>query len=302
MRVSKLIFFITALLVWSYSHAQLQVFQDDEDLITPSFRYDIIKLENITSITIQYEYKPDGQPIIDDGIVKCFHFDSLGRLSDSYYTVKESKDSWDTIKTQYFYDSKNHLIVKRTNEGNFYDTWYYRWYDDGSMKKRAHVHEVPLATADNGIFRIGTQTVLSADSFAYVPYPKQTQRYGYNEENKIYEKTITYYDDKKHMVSRNFHYAVGWLYSQVDLKYDDKNRVIEYTYTGNLNGDVHKSVTTSYDAKGNVDVQKLFDNAKQTDNVEYMYDSKTGLITNQLDRDYNKLTINIARFSYTFKE
>jgi len=297
----RLMAFLISFFICLNSYAQLQAFQDDEDVITPSFRYDMIKIEHITSIYIQYEYKPDGQQIYDDGIVKYFHFDSIGRMDNSYLTIKESKENWDTIRTQYYYDSHNYLIIKRTNEGNFYDTWYYRWYDDGKMKKRAHVHEVPLTTTDNGTFRIGTQTVLSADSFAYVPYPKQIQRYGYNEENKIYEKTITYLDDKKRMTSRNFHYAVGWLYSQVDLQYDESNRVIDCAYSGNLNGETHKSVSTSYDSKGNISGQKLFDNGKQTDNIEYMYDNTTGLISNQLDRDYTKAVINIARFTYTFK-
>jgi hypothetical protein len=298
---ARVLMFLFVFFLSSGAMAQLAVFQDDEDIITPSFRYDMIKLEKIASITIQYEYKPDGQGIIDDGIIKVFHFDSIGRLKDSYFTIKQTRDSWDTIKTRYYYDDFNHLIIKRTNEGDFYDTWYYRWYPDGKMKKRAHVREVPMNMADNGLFRISTQTVLSADSFAYVQYPKQLQRYGYNEENKIYEKTISYLDDKQRMTSRNFKYAVGWLYSNVELKYDDNNRVTEYTYTGNMNGDIHQTVNIAYDPNGTISLKKLFDGDKQTDNIEYMYDSNTGLITNELDRSLTKLTINIARFSYEFR-
>ena len=293
--------FFFAVFISSAAMAQLAVFQDDEDIITPSFKYDAIKINRVATLSIQYEYKPDGAPIKDDGIVKFFRFDSIGRLSESYYTIKESRDNWDTIRTLYYYDDFSHLIIKRTNEGNFYDTWYYRWYADGKMKKRAHVREAQLATADNGVFRIGTQTVLSADSFAYAPYPKQLQRYGYNEENTIYEKTITYLDDRLRMTSRNFHYAVGWLFSQVDLKYDDQGRINEYTYTGNLNGDIHRKTIVTYDANGAIASQKLFDGDKETDNIEYMYDKSTGLISNQLDRDFVHSMINIARFTYEFR-
>ncbi|HXP50296.1 MAG TPA: hypothetical protein VN922_10095 [Bacteroidia bacterium] len=301
MKLTKLIAFISAIFISSGVYAQLAVFQDEEDVITPTFRYDIIKLNKVKSITIQYEYKPDGAAIIDDGNIKYFRFDSLYRLVESYYTVRETRDSWDTIRSLYYYDDFGHLIIKRTNEGNFYDTWYYRWYGNGDMKKRAHVHEVPLNTDNSTGFRIGTQTILSADSFAYAPYPKQVQRYGYNEENKIYEKTISYFDDKHRLISRNFHYEVGWLYSQVDLKYDAQNRVVEYGFTGNLNGDVHHSVTITYDATGGIASEKLFNKDKQADNIEYMYDNNTGLITNQLDRDLTKLVINIARFSYEYR-
>ncbi|HSY76136.1 MAG TPA: hypothetical protein VK890_04725, partial [Bacteroidia bacterium] len=154
--------------------------------------------------------------------------------------------------------------------------------------------------SNNFDFRIGTQTVLSADSFAYTVYPKQLQRFGFNEENKIYEKTISYLDDKQRLSSRNFKYAVGWLFSQVDLKYDSINRIKEYTYTGNLNGDVHHTVKIVYNPYGGIDTEKIFESEKQTDNIEYMYDSTTGLITNQLDRNFPKAVINIARFSYEY--
>jgi antitoxin component YwqK of YwqJK toxin-antitoxin module len=301
MKINRILLFLVTVFISSAAMAQLAVFQDDEDIITPSFKYDVLKVNRVATLSIQYEYKPDGAPIKDDGIVKFFRFDSIGRLSESYYTIKESRDNWDTIRTLYYYDDFSHLIIKRTNEGNFYDTWYYRWYVDGKMKKRAHVHEAQLATADNGVFRIGTQTVISADSFAYVPYPKQLQRYGYNEENTIYEKTITYLDDRQRMTSRNFHYAVGWLFSQVDLKYDDQGRIIEYTYSGNLNGDIHHKTLVTYDANGAIASQKLFDGDKETDNIEYMYDKSTGLISNQLDRDFVHSMINIARFTYEFR-
>jgi hypothetical protein len=300
MRLTRFFVFIPLLFISFNLCAQLAIFQDEEDVITPSFRYDILKLNKVKTITIQYEYKPDGAPIKDDGIIKYYRFDSLNRLVESYFTVKETSETWDTIRSMYFYDQFSHLIIKRTNEGNFYDTWYYRWYGDGKMKKRAHVHEVPLAMSNNFDFRIGTQTVLSADSFAYTVYPKQLQRFGFNEENKIYEKTISYLDDKQRLSSRNFKYAVGWLYSQVDLKYDSINRIKEYTYTGNLNGDVHHTVKIVYNPYGGIDTEKIFESEKQTDNIEYMYDSTTGLITNQLDRNFPKAVINIARFSYEY--
>jgi len=301
MKIRNIALYILFLFVSFCGKAQMAVFQDEEDLITPSFNYDVIKIRRVASITIQYEYKPDGQPILSDGIMKYFRFDSLGRVVESFFTVKESRDIWDTVRSFYYYDAESHLIIKRTNEGNFYDVWYYRWYSDGRMKKRAHAREVPLTSTSQGDYRIGSQTILSADSFAYTPYPKQLQRYGYNEEGKIYEKTISYYDDKHRMTSRNFHYAVGWLYSQVDLKYDDKDRVIEYTYTGNLNGEVHHTVDITYDTDGSILNQKYSEKDKQTDNVEYMYDKGNGLITNELDRDFSKSVINIVRYTYQFR-
>ena len=282
------------------SSAQLMPFQDDEDAINPSFQYNVIRDKKVSTITIRYQNKPDGARIKDDGIMKYFRFDDDGKLVESFYTVKEGYESWDTVRTLYYYYNNGKLSIKRTNEGTFMDTWYYTWYDDGAMKKRAHVHEVPLSTS--GDFKIASQSVISSDSFAYSPYPKQLQRFGFNEEKTIYERTVTQFDDNKRMVSRYCHYSVGWLYSQIDLSYDGVGRVTEYKLTGNLSGDTHRSVSIAYDTVAGVMIsQKLFNDSKETDDIEYMYDKSTGLISNQLDRDYIKSSISIAGFTYEFR-
>ena len=297
--IAGISFFIFLVSFASPAFAQMAPFQDENDIITPSFKYDIIRMKKISSITIHVEEKPDGKRITDDGIMEYYRFDTAARLAESFYTIKAGYETWDTIRSHFYYDKKNHLVTKRTDEGNYFDTWYYVWYDDGMLKKEAHVHEsnAPGVGAD---FKIGTQKVISCDSFAYNVYPKQTQRYGYNEQNIVYEKVISQYDDNKRLTGRYSHYEVGWLYSQVDLKYDSANHLKEYTYSANLSGEIHKSTKLTYDKYGNMVVQKVFEGEKQIHQIEYLYDNNTGLISNKLDRDYPKAVIGIIRFSYTF--
>ncbi len=281
------------------SMAQLAAFQDENNLINPSFRYDVIRSQKIASILIQIEEKPDGKAIHDDGIVQYYRFDTAARLAESYYTFKTGSNAWDTVRSKYFYDRSNRLVTKRTDVGSFFDTWYYVWYDDGKIKKEAHVHETQ-SPAGGTSFYIGAQKVISCDSFAYNIYPKQVQRYGYNEENTIYEKTITQYDDNHQITERYSHYQVGWLYSQVDFKYDSANHLSEYTYSGNVNGEVHKTTHILYDKNGNIIAEKKFNAGKQTNEIEYLYDKNTGLISDKLDRDFAKAVIEIWKFNYTF--
>ncbi len=281
------------------SFAQLSTFQDEEGVISPTFRHDILREKKIASILIQDEVKPDGKKIHDDGIIQYYRFDTATRLTESYYTIKTESNAWDTIRTRYYYNGNNQPVTKRTNQGVFFDTWYYTWYQNGLIKKEAHVHETQ-APAEGTSFYVGAQKVISCDSFAYNTYPKQIQRYGYNEENTIYEKTITQFDDHRNMIGRYSHYQVGWLYSQVDLKYDSANRLIEYTYSGNVNGEVHKTTRILYDKSGNISSEKIFEKEKQTHEVEFIYDNNTGLISDKLDRDYDKGLIEIRKFTYTF--
>ncbi len=124
------------------------------------------------------------------------------------------------------------------------------------------------------------------------------QQYTYNEDNKVFQKTITLYDENKRFLSRSSHYAVGWLYSEVALNYDSKGNIINYNNTGNLNGDMNQTTTLKYDSLGKIQEEGIFVNGKQKHYIEFMYENESGLISNQLDRDEEKATISIIRYNY----
>ena len=282
-------------MVMGNAYSQLAPFQDESSMQTPGFQQNIIKAKRISQITIHDFSKPDGAAIDDEGIIHQYFFDTAGKVIESLYTIRVNNDNWDTVKCRYCYDSNSNLTIKRTQMGDFYDSWYYRWNKDNMLQREYHVHETSTVDAD-GSFKIATQRVISTDSFAYIAYPKQLQQYVYNEDDKIFQKTITQYDDNKRFMSRSCHYAVGWLYSQVDIKYDSSGRIIGYVNTGNLNGDLNQSTSIKYDSLGKLEEEDIWEAGKQAHHIEYMYDNETGLISNKLDR--NKDLINIIRFSY----
>jgi hypothetical protein len=288
---------IISLLAIGNAYCQLETFQDDDAIVTPNFSEDIIKAKKISHITIRYFTKPDGASINDDGITRQYFFDTTGKIMESVCTVKTGNNSCDTVTCKYYYDSYGNINIKRTEMGDFYDTWYYKWSKDKRLQTEAHVRETSAITT-GGVFKVATQKIISADSFAYIDYPKQLQQYAYNEDNKVFQKTILQYDDNKRFLSKSSHYAVGWLYSEVDLNYDTQGKIISYNSTGNLNGDMNQSTTIKYDSTGKMEEQGIFESGKQKHHIEYMYDNETGLISNKLDRDNEKATISIIRFSY----
>jgi len=273
---------------------QLVPFQDEDAMVTPGFNTDFIHSRKISGITISYFTKPDGARINDDGITKKYFFDTTGKITGEIDITKTNDGRYDTIKCKYYYDSLKNITVRRTEMDNFFDTWYYKWNKDNRVEIEVHVHETSRAT--DGEFKIATQKVISTDSFAYIVYPKQLQQYKYNEDNKIFQTTITQYDDNKRFLSRNCHYAVGWLYSQVDIKYDASGRIIGYQNTGNLNGVINHNTTIKYDSLGKIVEEGIWVDYKQRHHIEYMYED--GLISNKLDRDNEKGVIGIIRFSY----
>lgn len=295
--IKNLVFTSIIVVVSHHAIGQLCPFQDEDAMITPNFQKHLIRAKKISQITIHYFSKPDGLPIEDGGIVYRYFFDTTGKITGSLYTTKAGHNTWDTIKCRYWYDANGNLIIKRTQSGDFYDAWYYKWNKDTLLQTEYHVQETSEAGPEEA-FKMATQKVIAADSFAYIIYPKQTQQYAYNDDNKIFKKTIIQYDDNRHFISRTMQYAVGWLYSDVDLTYDSVGRIHSYVVTGNLDGDLDKKTTIKYDSLGKITEQYIWEDGKQTHHIEYMYDDATGLISNKLDRDIVKATIDILRFSY----
>jgi len=185
--------------------------------------------------------------------------------------------------------------------GNFFDTWYYKWYKDKQVKTENHIHEIKILMPDSN-YKFTTQQVISADSFAYISYQKQLQQYVYNEDNKYFRKTITQYDDGKHLLSRNSQFALGGLYSQVDITYDEYGKITGYLNTGNMNGEMSQKTTILYDSLGKIEQQGIWEHGKQSHRIEFMYDNETGLISNKLDRNEEKAIISIIRFKYEMFE
>jgi hypothetical protein len=67
-----------------------------------------------------------------------------------------------------------------------------------------------------------------------------------------------------------------------------------------VNGEVHKTTHIVYDKNGNIIAEKKINAGKQTNEIEYMYDKNTGLISDKLDRDFAKAVIEIWKFNYNF--
>jgi hypothetical protein len=295
--IGKFLWILTLSLVsWGSVLGQLSVFQDDEAIITPNFNLDSIRSKRISKITMHDFSKPDGYPITDDSTERNYFFDSAGKIIQIVSIVKINTGSFDTIKCLYYYDVSGNLTVKRTDMGELFDTWYYKWYKDKLMQTSAHFYETAILKDSN--YKFLTQQVISTDSFAYISYPKQLQQYAYNEDNKYFRKTILQFDDEKRLLSRNSQFAVGSLFSQVDISYNDNGKITDYLYTGNMNGEINKKTHVHYDTTGKTDKEDILDYVMQRHQIEFMYDNKTGLISNKLDRDEVKSIISIIRFSY----
>jgi hypothetical protein len=292
----------------------------------PRFNPALIKASRIRRITLNMADKPDLQPIQDKGLVQCCEFDTNGRMSLYFYTTlkgQEKKETYiqpiytkrgrkirpgytevawtyvyDTSFTWMQYDREDRLIMKRTNYGDFFNTYYYEYDQQGRIIKEVNCKETNK-NMDLHHFELGVQTVLSTESFEYIAQsPTQVKKLCYNDAGKVYKQGIINHDSNT--VSEDFSFVVGYVRYANVYTYDNSGKLLEKTNISNSNGDMKLRTAYTYDENGNVTEEKNWKNDTQTNLVAWLYDQNKKLVTSRLDRDFIHSSIQITRFTYEF--
>ena len=287
------------------------------------FNIELVKAGKIKRIMLSVLQKPDLQVITDRGEVQCYEFDTTGLLTRYYATRVISQEqvetfykavykrgrriraaytdiSWkyvyDTSFTWYVYDKNRNMLMKRSNYGDFYNTFYYDYDSLGQVKRETNVKETNKNPA-RGNFELGVQTILSVESFEYIQQsPTQLKKLCYNDDGKIYKQGIINHDSNT--VEENYSFVVGYVRYKNTYIYLPSGKLSSKEMYSNSNGDLKIFTTYTYDADGNIAEEKVFTNDVQTDLVAYIYDDSKRLLKSRLDRQFERNSIEIIKFSY----
>jgi len=270
-------------------------------LSNPEFNPTFIKKNKIKSISAALVVKPDDRPIVDKGLSQYYQFNySNGLLTYSYFNINEGNNLFDTIPTYFYYDAKNNLKLKRTNEGNFYDSWYFIYDSLGRKIKQTNIKESNVS-ADPSVFKLGQQTVLSIDSCSFRQLTKtQIKKYYFNDEKKSYKESIENYDKNGKKINEQESFLFSWVRIETTCKYDSSGRVSEYGYNSNASGNLIQITNFHYDKNGNVDDVKKYNNTIETHEIAYLYTDSTHLLNAMIDRNFIEKNIVIVKYSYNY--
>ena len=287
------------------------------------FNTPFIKQQKIKSITFDILDKKDYEAPVDRNLVHLYEFDTTGLLKRFYYTnivktiEKEyhsppvyrkrrmiSKGSvyfkneyvYDTISTTYFYKNSN-LILKRYNDGTYYESRYYNYDAKNRLTKERRVKETNLSS-DKTNFILGNQTVISEDSFQYLDItPRQFKQICLNSENRPYKEIIFNSDSTGNILSRNESYIVAWIIQNITYTYE-KDQLTSATFKGNANGDVVLKTTYERDAAGCIYTEKQYKNDVELKEISYITDRTNNRLNSFIVRDPIKKNMRIVKLLY----
>lgn len=291
------------------------------------FHVSFIKENKIKIIKAEVSSKPDDKTIEDKGLIQCFEFDSLGKLNRYYYTriqkeerlenyipavyrkkkkirsaytKIEYKHTYDTLFTCFYYDSLQRLVIKRADNGFFFDTFYYQYDSLNNIKKEIHCKETSIGESRVN-FRLGIQTVLSMESFEYEWLTAtQLKKKCLNDEGRVYKQAIINYDEKGSKNSEDYEYLISWLHIGNKYNYDSSGNLVERIYVSDAGGYMKERSIYEYDLHKNLLVEKIYKNDLLNNEINFLYDSDAKFLKSQLNRDFLKKNIGIVKYSYEF--
>lgn len=312
-------------------HAQ-PVVQRTEDLfgVPIPFNPDFIRTEKIKTISAAITLKPDNKVIIDKGLSEGYNFDTLGRLTEYYRTRVRSYDTkeiehpavyrkgkriarpwteykyqytYDTVFTNFYYDSLNRVIIKRVNDGDFYNAWYYRYTNEpyyGCVLAQLQCRESNTGTSHRE-FRLGMQTILSTEDFCYERLtPNQVKRKCLNDEGKVYKEVILDFDSAGRLLAENSSYVVSWVKQTSFYRYDSLGRLTEKSNHSFSGDELAERTTFLYDSLGRFDMQRNYKNEILQDEISFVYSKETPAFYAMINRRAKDAAIDIVKFTYSF--
>lgn len=287
------------------------------------FNTPFIKQQKIKSITFDIIDKKDYEAPVDRNLVHLYEFDSTGLLKRFYYTniiktIEKEYHSqpvyrkkrmisngsvyfkneyvYDTISTVFMYKNNN-LILKRYNDGSYYESRYYSYDAKNRVTKERRVKETNLSS-DKSNFILGNQIVISEDSFQYLDItPRQYKQICLNSENRPYKEIIFNSDSLGNVISRNESYIVAWIIQNTTYTYT-KNQLTSVTFKGNANGDVVLKTTYERDTLDCIYTEKQYKNDVELKEISYITDRTNRRLNSFIIRDPIKKNMRIVKLLY----
>lgn len=289
------------------------------------FNTPFVKEHKIKSIVFDIIDKRDFMVAEDKNLINYYEFNSDGKLTRFYYTniVKtiekeihvppvyrkkrivakgysytKNEYVYDTISTVYRYD-KDNLIMKRFNDGTYYETRYYSYDSKGRLTKEKRFKETNNSQTANN-FVLGNQTLISADSFQYVDItPLQYKQVCLNSENRPYKEIIINKDSTGKIISSNEHYTVAWIMQSSEFKYEN-GILTSAEFKGNANGDVVMKTTYLCDSTNCIYTEKQFKNDVMLKEISYIIERENKLLNSFIARDPINKTMRIVKLHYNY--
>ena len=265
----------------------------------PFFNQTFIKQNQIKSITGSISSKKVRDIIRTKGLDYYYEFNDDGTLK-MQLSSHLSSGIKDSTTVNYSYNQKGLLSTKRKNDSYGYFSYNYKYDANNNIVLQTYCRDENKLNSKKA-FELKKQYIISTDSFSYKKYDdSQTKKYYYNGYKKVFKEQTNYYNQYGYLTEEYTKFIIGNNKTKLTYEYDEQGRLFKkHTFTNIANNSKTTEVYT-YDKIGNVLDIKTYHNDKHISTKQFLYDSKTMLLTAQIIQDIATEFLRIIQYRYQF--
>ena len=266
----------------------------DEPFFNPTF----IKQNKVKSITGSISSKKVRDIIRTKGLDYYYEFNDDGTLK-MQLSSHLSSGIKDSTTVNYSYNPKGLLSTKRKNDSYGYFSYNYKYDESNNIVLQTYCRDENKLNSKKA-FELKKQYIISTDSFSYKKYDNQTKKLYYNGYKKVFKEQTNYYNQYGYLTEEYTKFIIGNNKTKLTYEYDEQGRLAKkHTFT-NIANDSKTSELYTYDKIGNVLDIKTYHNDKHITTKQFLYDSKTMLLTAQIIQDIASEFLRIIQYRYEF--
>ena len=259
----------------------------------PFFNIENVRANKIKRITGHFSTKKMNDQIRPSKLIYVYEFDELGRLTQQYETV-EVGGMLDTVVTQYEYNAKGFLHVKRRTDRSGFYAYVYE-YDASGRVIREEFRRDMNKSGSKVNFLLDKQFLITYETSTYENYPQQEKRIFFNSYGKPFQEKYAYFDKDGYLLEELEKLRVTAGQKKTTYAYNEKGLLREMEISSSIMGNSKTKQLFTYDEFNNLLSKDIYRNDEHTTEIQVVYNEKTGLISAILTRQVSTNFITILR-------
>jgi YD repeat-containing protein len=264
------------------------------------FNEQFIRNNKIAVIRGEYSSKKEKDIIRNSNEKVEYMFDRAGRLYQINYIRILTGNKKDITSTVYRYNTDGTLIDKIMADLSGATSYRYEYNEQKQIiSETCSRMESPRDT----LSEIGPKrTEVYTESIKHFKLDNGHKKVTYNNYNTPYKEEFTYFDDNGYLTSYRTRFITNNRQSKTEYAYNERGLLSEKIFIADLARQDTVRLTYEYDNAGNLLTAIEYKGSEAIRRIEFLYDSKTWLLTARLARDEENTFIRIAQYKTEFFE
>jgi hypothetical protein len=233
------------------------------------------------------------------GLQSEYTFNEDGTLNRQLSSIL-SQQKKDTTITYYEYNKLGNIELQRKSDGEGFFSYHYQYNSKQQIVAQTYCRDENLHQAKNR-FELKKKYTIKTERFSYENYgDEQSKKIFYNSYGIKFKEQTNSFDKLGYLKEEYTKFIIGNNKQKVNYEYDEYGRRFKKDIFTNISLNQKNTEIYSYDEIGNVIGINYYKNEKHTTTKQFLYDTKTMLLSAIIVQEIDTHFLTIIKYDYTF--